>query len=174
MATCCPAPTWVVGCPRGSHLVEVCGRCAVRIVRSLQNIRCLRREHDDLRNSARPMPADVPNDFSTAHRMTNQDQVPKIEAVNHGVEIVRQGVQILSMRGSVRGAITPTVIADAAKTVITEKRLLVTPHRAGKSQGVNEQEWAARTPFAMKQPNAVSCLNSRLSRANRSGRRQRA
>jgi hypothetical protein len=47
------------------------------------------------------MPADVPNDFSAAHGMTDQDQVLQIKTVNYGTKIVRQGVQIVAMRRSV-------------------------------------------------------------------------
>ena len=141
-------PFWVIGCPRGSHLLEISGRCPVRIISCLQDIRRLRRKEDDLRHSA-PVPcrADVPNDFPATHGMADQDCVSQIEPLNYGTEIIRQGVQIVAMRRSVRPAMTAAVITDTANAVIAEKRLLVTPHRAGKALASERTRRAGPIPI---------------------------
>lgn len=73
------------------------------------------------------MATDVTGDFAPAGRVTDHRDVPEIERLDHGREIVGVSVHVVPGRRLAGPAMTATIVSDDSEAALREKQHLAIP-----------------------------------------------
>ena len=112
----------------GDHAVE--HRCvnALWVVGGLEHVRRHRRDEHRSGHPGAAVTAHVTGDLAAAHREPDQCHVLQIEGVEHRLQVVGEGVVIVTAPGLIRTAKAAAVVGDGAQARLGERQLLELPH----------------------------------------------
>ena len=101
----------------------------------LEQHRRRRREEDEARDALAPVPGEVAHRLAPRHRMGDQREARKIEAVDERGDVVGERVEVIAAGRLIGAAVAAAVEGDAAEALFGERGHLVVPHSAGCSRG---------------------------------------
>src|SRR5207249_10791726 len=97
-----------------------------------------------LRDTSRPMAANVASDFSTTGRVADMNRLPQAERLDQLRKVVRVCVHVVPVPGLTRAAVTAAVVGNTSISPRSQKYHLVFPRVRTQRPSVTEHH---RLPF---------------------------
>src|ERR1700739_662942 len=107
------------------------------------------------------MPADVPRDFASAHRMAYMNHIVQIERFHDGREIVSEGVHIVAIPRLPRPTMTAAAMCDPSVSLIGQEHHRVFKRIGAEGPTMAEKDRLSAAPILEVNLRSVFDRNSR-------------
>jgi hypothetical protein len=99
--------------------------------------------------------SEIAHGLAARHRVANEREVRKIEVIDERGDIIGESVEVVAAGRLIGAAMAAAVEADAAASLVGERRHLVVPHAAAAAEAAQEQDRRAGAKLAPVELGAV-------------------